>query len=73
MHSAISVKEENGTYSNVFTSEDNLIWEDQWNEIVNSADSIEKIESLTGWGEHVAAYKIDESVYFVTDSAYIPQ
>lgn len=66
MTNAIMVKEENGYYEMIgaATVED-------WDEVQDVADSIEKIGNLTGWAEYTAAYKVQanggELTYFVAE------
>lgn len=66
MTNAIMVKEENGYYEMIgaATVED-------WDEVQDVADSVEKIGDLTGWGEYTAAYKVQanggELTYFVAE------
>ena len=44
---------------------------EDWSDVQAAADEVEKIESLTGWGEYTAAYKVQangaEMTYFVAE------
>lgn len=66
MTNAIMVKEENGYYEMIgaATVED-------WDEVQDVADSVEKIGDLTGRGEYTAAYRVQanggELTYFVAE------
>lgn len=37
-----------------------------WLDISGGADSVERIELLTGWGQWAEAYRVDGSVFFVS-------
>ena len=66
MATAIMVKNNDGYYEMIgaATVED-------WSEVQEVADDVEKIGDLTGWGEYTAAYKVQvnggELTYFVAE------
>ena len=66
MANAIMVKNNNGYYEMIgaATVED-------WDDVQDVAESVEKIGDLTGWGEYSAAYKVQANgvdlTYFVAE------
>jgi len=63
---AIMVKNNGGYYEMIGAAE-----AEDWSDVQEAADEVEKIESLTGWGEYTAAYKVQangaELTYFVAE------
>ena len=61
MKNAILVKESAGQYEINQNAE-----QENWSEVKDAAESIERIESLMGWGEYTAAYKVTINDYTAT-------
>lgn len=63
---AIMVKETNGYYEipGASTVED-------WDDVQSVVDSVERLDSLKGWGEYTAVYRVTQhgetSTYFVAE------
>lgn len=63
---ATMVKNNDGYYEMIGAAE-----AEDWGDVREAADEVEKIESLTGWGEYTTAYKVQangaELTYFVAE------
>lgn len=63
---AIMVKKNGGYYEMIGAAE-----AEDWSEVQAAADEVEKIESLTGWGDYTAVYKVQANgaklTYFVAE------
>ena len=66
MANAIMVQNNDGCYEMIGAAR-----VEDWSDVRDVADAVEKIDDLTGWGEYTAAYKVrangGELTYFVAE------